>query len=121
MFILIAVALALISALAVLYPFLRGQGRDDLAEDEGSPQADLIRRWDASLGGLKNTELEWAIGNLAEEDYRWLRRRYIMDAATIMKAMELQEEEEEELLATIKLEVEQVRHRAVGRDGAEPS
>ena len=120
MLVFISVLLSLIVAAAILYPFLRGMGRYEPLEDESSPQAELRRRWDAALAGLKNSELEWAIGNLAKEDYLWLRRQYVMEAALVMKAMQMEEGQEEELLNTIKLEVRQVRSRAVGQDGYGP-
>ena len=116
MLVLIAVLLALVPATAILYPFLRRLRRDELLVDESSTQSYLMRRWDAALAGLKNTELEWAIGNLSEDDYIWLRRQYVTEAAIVMKTMELEEEEEEELLTTIKREVRQARLRAVGSD-----
>ena len=105
MVVLIAVLLTLIPAIAILYPFLRGDGGADLVQDESSLQSELSRRWDAAITGLKGTDLEWSIGNLTEEDYRWLREQYMAEAAAIMKAMELEEEQEQELLAQIESEV----------------
>ena len=115
MLVLIAVLLALIPAVAILYPFLRRLGQSELLEDESSPQAELARRWDAALAGLKNAELERAIGNLSDQDYRWIREQYMTDAALVMKAMELEEEQEKELLSTIDREVQAARIRAQGR------
>ena len=120
MLVLIAFLLALVPAIAILYPILRGLGRNDVAEDEGSPQAELARRWDAALAGVRNTELERAIGNLAEEDYGWVKERYMTEAALVMKAMELEEAEEQELLSTIDQAVRDGRARALGQDGAGP-
>ena len=118
MFVLIALLLALIPAIAIMYPFLRGLRSVEHLEDEGSPQSELARRWDSTLGALKNTELEWAIGNLAEEDYRRLRENYMTEAAVIMKKMELAEDEERELLEAVDLEVRRVRQSVNGGDGA---
>lgn len=112
MLILIAILIALIPAVAILYPFLRGPRDGESFEDESSTQAELQRRWDAALGGLKNAELEWSIGTLAEEDYRWLRQQYMKEAALVMKAMELEEEQEEDLLSSIELELKQTRLQA---------
>lgn len=114
MLILFAVLLALVPAVAILYPFLRRSGASDLLEDESSSQAELARRWEAAIAGLRSAELEHAIGNLSEEDYRWLREQYMTEAAVVMKAMELEEEQERELLASIQREVQQVRLRALG-------
>ena len=115
MLVFIALILALIPAIAILYPFLRRLGRHERLQDESSPQAELGRRWDAALAGLKNAELELAIGNLSDQDYRWLREQYMTDAALVMKAMELEEEQEQELLSTIDREVQAARLRAQGQ------
>ena len=115
MLVFIALILALIPAIAILYPFLRRLRRNELLQDESSPQAELARRWDAALAGLKNAELELAIGNLSDQDYRWLREQYMTDAALVMKAMELEEEQEQELLSTIDREVQAARRRAEGQ------
>ena len=115
MLILITVLLVLLPAAAILYPLLRGPQSVDLPEDESSPQAELARRWDAAIAGLRNTELESAIGNLEEEDYRWLREQYTNEAAVVMKSMELEEAQEQELLLTIEREIQQARLRAQGQ------
>ena len=81
-----------------------------LFEDEGSTRSELSRRLNAALAGLRNTELESALGNLAEEDYRWLRQRHLTEAALIMKAMESEDTQAQALLlSTIDREVAQVR------------
>ena len=117
MLVLIALLLALIPAVAILYPFLRKTEGPPLLQDEGSISSGLTRRWDAAVAGLKNTELEWAIGNLTEDDYRLLRDEYMTDAAMAMKAMDLEEQQERELLLTIDEDVRSVRERALGGDG----
>ena len=75
---------------------------------------------DSAIAGLKNTELEFAIDSLAQEDYRWLRQQHITEAATVMKAMKMEKEQENELLAAIKVELEQVRSRVLGEDSPLP-
>ncbi len=116
MLVLIALLLALIPAFAVLYPFLRRRSVSRVVADEGSTEAELARRWDAALSGLKNAELEYAIGNLAQTDYRWLREQYMLEAALVMKAMDLELEQERDLLSPVRREVRSVRVRAVGPD-----
>ncbi len=116
MLVLIALLLALIPAFAVLYPFLRRRSASRGMVDEGSAEAELARRWDAALSGLKSTELEHAIGNLDETDYRWLREQYMTEAALVMKAMDLEQEQERDLLSSVRREVRSVRIRAVGPD-----
>ena len=118
MLVLIAVALALIPAIVIAYPFLRRGASREWLDDESSPMATLQRRWDAALDGIRSAELEYAIGSLAEDDYRWLRRQYMREAAVVMRAMELEQEEEEALLTQIESESERVRARVLGDEGA---
>ena len=118
MLILIALILAAIPAVAVLYPFVMRGRSHEWMEDEGDPMAELERRWDAALAGLKNAELEFSIGNLDNEDYLWLRKQYMRDAAMVMRAMELEEDQEEELLAQVEQQIQEVRTRALGRPAA---
>ena len=115
--IILALLLALIPAAAILYPLLRGLGRDEFAEDESSQTAEFARRWEAALDGLRNAELESALGNLDEEDYRWLRRQYMVEAALVLKGMELETAQEREFMEQVEHEVRRVRERALGRSG----
>ena len=92
MLVLIAVLLALIPAAAILYPFVFRRGMSTVFRDETSTYSELTRRWEAAIAGLKNTELEHAIGNLTQEDYHDLREQYMLEAANIMKAMELEDQ-----------------------------
>ena len=89
MLVFVVILLALVPAAAMLYPFLRTVRRGELDIDESAPHMELERRWDAAMAGLKNTELEWTIGNLTEEDYAWLRDQYTTEAALLMKAMDM--------------------------------
>ena len=118
MLVLIAVLLALIPAVIIAYPFLRRGESAEWLDDESSPMATLRRRWEAALDGIRSAELEYAIGSLAEEDYRWLRRQYMREAAIVLRAMELEQEEEEALLTQIETESRRVRERVLGEDAA---
>ncbi len=114
MLVLIAVLLALIPAAAILYPFVFKKGLSSVFRDETSTYSELTRRWEAAIAGLKSSELEHAIGNLTEEDYLDLREQYMLEAAAIMKSMELEDQQEEELLATVAEEVRAVREGITG-------
>ena len=116
MVILIAVVLALIPAVAVLYPFLRQRNEVWVFDDETSPHAELTRRWESMVTGLRNTELERALGTLTEEDFLLIRERYLDDAAMLMKSMDLEEQQESDILAGIEDEVQEVRSRFLGSD-----
>ncbi len=88
MLVLIGLALVLIPAVAILYPFLKRPGSLDLPGVDPTTPAELSRDWERAMDGLKNTELDWSIGNLTEDDYQLLREQYMTDAALALKAME---------------------------------
>ena len=114
MLVLIAILLALIPAAVVLYPLVRRTGADEYLVDESSVSAELSRRWESALAGLKAAELELSIGNLSEDDYDWLKGQYTIEAALVMKAMDLEEQQEQDLLDRITAEVAAARERALG-------
>ena len=116
--ILVSLLLALIPAMAILYPFLRRRRPTEQLEDQGSPRSDLGRQWESTLVALKNTDLEWEIGNLAEEDYQRIRGHYMTEAAIVMKKMELAEDEERALLEAVDREVRQIQFSDKPEDGA---
>ena len=126
MIVAIAIILTLVPALFILWPFVVGLRRDEFEYDEGAPQADLMRRWDAAVAGLASAELDHSLGNLSEGDYNGLRIQLLSEAADLMREMELSEEEEEVMLAALSEEVRGARARiegsADGEDAAsEPS
>ena len=112
MLILIAVLLALVPAIAILYPFVRRPHTAYMLDDGSLPQTELARRWEEALAGLRNAELELALGNLAEDDYRSLKEAYMTDAAIVMKAMDLEAQEESELDPMLPPSVGEVEIRA---------
>ena len=119
MLVLIVILLALLPAAAILYPFLsRSAAARYAAEDETSASADLSRRWDSAMAGLRNTELEHAIGSLDDESYAVLREQYVTEAALIMKAMDLEEQQEQALRDEVDSQAREARRRVLG-DGPE--
>ena len=114
MLIIIAIILALIPAIFILWPFVMRLRRSEFDYDEGSPQADLMRRWDAAVANLSGAELDHALGNLSDEDHAALRRRLMSEAAAIMQEMELTDEEEARMLAALSDEVSATRARVQG-------
>ena len=114
MIVTIAIILTLVPALLILWPFVMGLRRDEFEYDEGAPQADLMRRWDAAVAGLTSTELDHSLGNLSDEDYQGLRTRLLTEAADLMREMELSEEEEERMLVALSEEVRGMRARIEG-------
>ena len=116
MLVLIAIFLTIIPAAAILYPFIfqRERGVSNVFRDETSAYSELTRRWEAAVAGLKTMELERAVGNLTESDYIGLKEQYMTEAARIMKAMELEDQQEEELLSEVAQEVRAVREQFTG-------
>jgi hypothetical protein len=109
MLVLIAVLLVLLPAAAIVYPFLRRPDGEAPPDDEASDSKELSRRWDAAIAGLRNTELEFSIGNLTENDYDWLKEQYMTEAALVLKTMELEEHEEQVLMDDVERAVRGTR------------
>ncbi|MCH2311448.1 MAG: hypothetical protein MK362_03060 [SAR202 cluster bacterium] len=109
MLVLIAIILTVIPALIILYPLLKRVGSTELLKDESSLTSELNRRWDSVVAGLRTAELEFSIGNLSHDDYKWIKNTYAKETAQIMEAMELQEEEENELMESLEQEIERAK------------
>ena len=109
MLVLIAVLLVLLPAAAIVYPFLRRPDGEAPPDDEASDSKELSRRWDAAIAGRRNTELEFSIGNLTENDYDWLKEQYMTEAALVLKTMELEEHEEQVLMDDVERAVRGTR------------
>ena len=114
MLILIAILLALIPAAFILWPFLARTRRSEFDYDEGAPQADLMRRWDAAVANLAGAELDHGLGNLSDDDHAALRRRLMTEAAAIMQEMELTDDEEARMLSALSEEIAATRARVQG-------
>ena len=111
MLVLIGLLLAIVPALFILWPFVVGLRRDEFDYDEGAPQADLMRRWDAAVSGLASAELDHGLGNMTDSDYTTLRRQMMSEAASVMRDMELTADEEDRMLSALREEVRSVRAR----------
>jgi len=99
--ILIATLLALVPAIAVLYPILRAPGSVRQPEGDESDNAELSLRLQENIAALRNIELERSLGNLDDDDYAWLRERYMTEAAVVLKALDLEAAEEASLLKEV--------------------
>ena len=87
MLVFFAFLLAVVPAIAILYPFLRRTQYQILLRDEPTREETLSQRWDAAVSGLDSVELEWSVGDLDEQEYLRLRNLYMTEAALVMKAM----------------------------------
>ena len=111
MLVLIGILLALVPAAFIMWPFVVGLRRDEFDYDEGAPQADLMRRWDAAVSGLANAELDHGLGNMTDSDYSTVRGQMMTEAASVMREMELSADEEDRMLSALRDEVRSVRAR----------
>ena len=111
MLVLIGILLAIVPAFFILWPFVVGLRRDEFDYDEGAPQADLMRRWDAAVSGLASAELDYGLGNMTDCDYSTVRQQLMSEAAAVMREMELTGDEEERMLSDLREEVRSVRSR----------
>lgn len=109
MLVTLAVIITIVPALIVLYPLIKRLGLTELMKDESSITAELNRRWDSIVAGLKTAELEMSIGNLSKDDYIWIKETYAQETAQIIQAMELQDEEEQELMASLEKEIRKAK------------
>ena len=119
MIVAIAIILTLAPAVLILWPFIVGLRRDEFEYDEGAPQADLMRSWEAAVSGLTSAELDHTLGNLSDRDYRDLRTALMSEAADLIREMELSDEEEERMLAALREELLSARSRIEGANERE--
>ena len=74
MLVISVIAISLTLAALVAYPIIRKiASKSPFPEDESSIRADLERRWESALEGLRHAELEMSVGNVSESDYLWLK------------------------------------------------
>ena len=111
MLVLVGLLLALVPASLILWPFVFGLRRDEFDYDEGAPQADLMRRWDAAVAGLANAELDHGLGNMTDGDYATVRRQLMAEGAAVMREMELSDDEERRMLSDLREEVRSMGSR----------
>ena len=117
MVVLITILLCLFPAFMVLYPLIkRSSSTAPAPEDESSLRADLERRWESAIDGLRGTELERSVGNLDDHDYEWLKEVHMREAALVLKTLELSESEEALLMERINGELAKTR---LGPEGPE--
>jgi len=98
MIILVTIVICSVPAVLVLLPFIKRFTSSYQPEDESSLVTELERRWDSAIDGLRSTELEWEIGNLEQEDYQWLKTTYTREAVVVLKAMDVNNKDENFLL-----------------------
>ena len=118
MLILISISLVAIPLIAILYPFLHIRNLGQVLDSEDDLREDFVRRWDVALTGLRNAELERAIGTLGENDYSELHDHYITEASIALKILDLEAFKEAELMASIDQDMKKIREGFLGPDSS---
>ena len=102
MLVISAIFISLIPAVLVAYPIIRKiASKSPLPEDESSLKADLERRWESALEGLRHDELEISLGNVSESYYLWLKEVHMTEAALVLKTLEISDKEKGFLIKQI--------------------
>jgi hypothetical protein len=113
MAVLVALALGLAALAFVLYPLYRGAQEKARAlsvsvHEEGGEAITLTEREQAARGALREVELDYQLGNIAEREYRALRERYVRRALVAFKS---RYDREQELDEEIEAQVRSMRER----------
>ena len=96
---LISVFICVFPLAAIAYPLLKKiANRIPKPEDESSLESELERRWQVALDGMKNSEIEFMVGNLSEADYQSLRESYVLEASIVLKLAKFSQEQQKEIL-----------------------
>tara|TARA_B100000029_G_scaffold331420_2_gene323669 strand:- start:585 stop:962 length:378 start_codon:yes stop_codon:yes gene_type:complete len=102
MLVLSAIIISVIPAILIAYPIIKKIASSvSTPDDESSLQADLERRWESALEGIRHAELEMSVGNIDEPDYQWLKQVHMAEAAMVLKALEISIEDEKSLIEKI--------------------
>ncbi len=106
MVVLISLILSIFPFILIIFPLIRKYSVSELIpQDESSLFSDLERRWDSAIEGLRSTELERMVGNLHDQDYEWLKNIHLYEAALVLKALDLSEIEQNQLIDEVRNEV----------------
>jgi hypothetical protein len=99
--ILVTVLLAALALAFVLYPLLRRGPQVEQSTNAVSEQSEApagAEREQAARDGLREVELDFQLGNIAEQDYRTLRERYVQRALVALKSRYDREQELDEMI-----------------------
>ena len=105
---LIGLLLTMLALVFVLYPLYHRLPTHAIQQPVSSSLSTQADSEQAARSALKEVELDYQLGNLAEPDYRSLRERYTRRAFTAMKSRHSQEDE---LDALIEQRLRQMREK----------
>ena len=105
---LIGLLLAMLALVFVLYPLYHRLPTHAIQQPVSGSLSTQADSEQAARSALKEVELDYQLGNLAEPDYRSLRERYTRRAFAAMKSRHSQEDE---LDALIEQRLRQMREK----------
>ena len=82
----LGLAIILITALYIVYPFLSLRGR--LPARGSDDESELLQRRELLYREIAELDFDQRLGRLDEEDYRDQREEYLEEAATVLKALD---------------------------------
>jgi hypothetical protein len=118
MAILVSIVLAVLALAFVLYPLLH---RAPMKNNGGEPGETVpivstpsdAEREQAARDALREVELDFQLGNIAEQDYRRLRERYVQRALIALKSRYDREQELDTLIEDQLRKLKEQRHDAI--------
>ena len=114
MALLINVIIVMLVGGLIILPFFRSRNLYLELNEEGSFGADLKYRWEGLVTSLRDVETERGFGTLSDDDYQWLKERYMAEAVSLLRSADIEEQEQAVLWESIEAEVEQVRQSILG-------
>ena len=107
MYLLIAVLIAIVLAVLVVWPLLKADSQQDSAvvPIDVTPLADLKRRRLVVYDNMQDLDFEFKAGKIAPDDYQSLRENYVAEAAELMLAAQEVERPRSAMDAYIEREV----------------
>lgn len=97
----LAVLIALIPLMAIVYPFLRGQSYVQTFDDSETKIDSIYSRWQVLTEGIRILELDHDLSNLNNVDYIETRDQYFLEANAILDEMGLNGKDRESMFSQI--------------------
>ena len=108
MLIFISVLLCCIPIILIFYPLIN---KTVTTSNQDVVDESFQRRWDSIVDGLQNAELEFSIGTINKEDYKWLQKTYAKEAVEAIKEFKMSVLEEKELIQEINQEIAKLKNQ----------
>ena len=107
MLILISILLCFFPVVLIFYPLIKKEKNKNI---QNGNNFNFQQRWDSLLEGLQNAELEFSIGTIDQEDYKWLQKTYTKEILALIKRFNVSVSEEKELMQKIDEEISKMKN-----------